>query len=186
MSQSQAISVANYLQDNYLGGNSQSRPLGDAVLDGIDFDIEQGESFYEDLARKLTELGQNAGKKPLLTAAPQCPFPDQHLKGALGTGLFDYIWIQFYNNNFQYTPSDPSQFKKAWTDWTTQIKATKFYVGLPAAGAAASSGYVPANVLISEVLPFVKQSGDKYGGIMLWNKYYDSQNQYSSQVRGSV
>uniref|UniRef100_A0A2N9GC87 GH18 domain-containing protein n=1 Tax=Fagus sylvatica TaxID=28930 RepID=A0A2N9GC87_FAGSY len=36
-----AKQVANFLQNNYLGGRSNSRPLGDAVLDGIDFDIEQ-------------------------------------------------------------------------------------------------------------------------------------------------
>uniref|UniRef100_A0A2N9FKZ7 chitinase n=1 Tax=Fagus sylvatica TaxID=28930 RepID=A0A2N9FKZ7_FAGSY len=32
---------ANFLWNNYLGGRSNSRPLGDAVLNGIDFDIEQ-------------------------------------------------------------------------------------------------------------------------------------------------
>ncbi|KAL0338979.1 UNVERIFIED_CONTAM: Acidic endochitinase [Sesamum angustifolium] len=37
-----ARQVATYLWDNFLGGKSSSRPLGDAVLDGIDFDIEGG------------------------------------------------------------------------------------------------------------------------------------------------
>jgi chitinase len=32
----EANSVANYLWDNFLGGSSSSRPLGDAVLDGIE------------------------------------------------------------------------------------------------------------------------------------------------------
>ncbi|CAO1942371.1 unnamed protein product [Urochloa humidicola] len=31
-----ARNVSKYLWDNYLGGDSKSRPLGDAVLDGID------------------------------------------------------------------------------------------------------------------------------------------------------
>ena len=37
-----ARQVATYLWNNYLGGQSSSRPLGPAVLDGIDFDIEEG------------------------------------------------------------------------------------------------------------------------------------------------
>jgi len=44
--------VAAYLWNNYLGGTSPSRPLGDAVLDGVDFDIEQGGAkFWDSLAR---------------------------------------------------------------------------------------------------------------------------------------
>ncbi|KAK1560718.1 hypothetical protein Q3G72_014031 [Acer saccharum] len=137
-----AISVADYLWNNFLGGQSNSRPLGDAVLDGIDFDIEKGEPHYAALARRLSEHSQG-GKKVYLTAAPQCPFPDQ--------------WLN----------------------------AEKFYVGLPASRAAAGNGYVPTNVLISEVLPFVK-SNSKYGGIMLWDKYNDDQSGHSSKVKNNV
>ena len=44
--------VAAYLWNSYLGGMSTSRPLGDAVLDGIDFDIELGGTkFWDNLAR---------------------------------------------------------------------------------------------------------------------------------------
>ena len=35
-----ARQVATYLWNNFLEGQSSSRPLGAAVLDGIDFDIE--------------------------------------------------------------------------------------------------------------------------------------------------
>jgi chitinase len=39
---------------NFLGGQSSSRPLGDATLDGVDFDIETGSGqFWDDLARAL-------------------------------------------------------------------------------------------------------------------------------------
>ncbi|KAK6777338.1 hypothetical protein RDI58_024055 [Solanum bulbocastanum] len=37
-----AREVATYLWNNFLGGKSSSRPLGDAVLDGTDLDIEGG------------------------------------------------------------------------------------------------------------------------------------------------
>ncbi|PKA55755.1 Acidic endochitinase [Apostasia shenzhenica] len=51
-SQDDARQVATYIWNNYLGGQSPSRPLGDAVLDGVDFDIEGGSpDHYDDLAR---------------------------------------------------------------------------------------------------------------------------------------
>lgn len=68
------------------------------VLDRIDFDIESGGSqHWDDLARYLSAYSKH-GKKMYLTAAPQCPFPDALVGGALKTGLFDYVRVQFYNN----------------------------------------------------------------------------------------
>ena len=58
-----ARSVADYLWNNFLGGQANSRPLGDAVLDGIDFDIEQGELHYAALARRLFKHGKRSRKK---------------------------------------------------------------------------------------------------------------------------
>ncbi|KAI3449231.1 hypothetical protein Pfo_005896 [Paulownia fortunei] len=177
--------VADYLWNNFLGGSSNSRPLGDAVLDGIDFDIEAGQDHYADLAGKLFQYGQQ-GKKVYLTAAPQCPFPDQWLGNALKTGLFDYVWVQFYNNPpCEYTTSDPNKFKNSWNQWTSSVPAKKIYIGLPASQTAAGDGYVPKQVLISQVLPFAKGSS-KYGGIMLWDRYNDEQSGYSAAVKGSV
>ncbi|CAI9764173.1 unnamed protein product [Fraxinus pennsylvanica] len=161
------------------------KPIGDAVLDGIDFDIEAGQDHYSDLAGKLYEYGAK-GKKVYLTAAPQCPFPDQWLGNALKTGLFDYVWVQFYNNpQCEYISSDPNKFKNSWNQWTSSIPAKKIYIGLPASKAAAGNGYVLKQVLINEVLPFAKGSS-KYGGIMLWDRYNDIQSGYSAAVKGSV
>ncbi|RLN28702.1 acidic endochitinase-like [Panicum miliaceum] len=53
----EARGLADYLWDNFLGGigTSASRPLGDAVHDGVDFDIEQcGGDHYDELARALS------------------------------------------------------------------------------------------------------------------------------------
>ncbi|KAK1560044.1 hypothetical protein Q3G72_021486 [Acer saccharum] len=182
-----ARNLADYLWNNFLGGSSNSRPLGDAVLDGIDFDIEGGggPSNYAELARRLSDYSKR-GKKVYLAAAPQCPFPDISLNAALSTGLFDYVWIQFYNNpQCSYESSNPNKFKNSWQKWTTTVSASQFFIGLPASSAAAGSGYVAPNVLTSQVLPFAKGSS-KYGGVMLWNKYNDDKNGYSSQIKGSV
>ncbi|KAK6285731.1 hypothetical protein POUND7_011910 [Theobroma cacao] len=137
-----AKQVATYLWNNFLGGKSSSRPLGDAVLDGIDFDIEGGTNqHWDDLARYLSGYSKR-GKKVYLTAAPQCPFPDAWVGGALKTGL-------------------------------------------PAAPAAAGSGFIPVADLTSKVLPAIKGSA-KYGGVMLWSKYYDDQTGYSSAIKNDV
>ncbi|KAJ6868219.1 hypothetical protein NC651_033315 [Populus alba x Populus x berolinensis] len=182
-SKDDARNVADYLWNNFLGGQSSSRPLGDAVLDGIDFDIEQGSTLYwEDLARFLSKHG----RKVYLAAAPQCPFPDSNLGTALNTGLFDYVWVQFYNNRpCQYSSGNTTNLLNSWNRWTTSIDAGKIFLGLPAAPSAAGSGYIPPDVLTSQILPVIKKS-PKYGGVMLWSKFWDDQNGYSPSIISSV
>ncbi|KAG5229647.1 hevamine-A [Salix suchowensis] len=185
-SQGDARNVADYLWNNFLGGQSSSRPLGDAVLDGVDFDIEQGSTLYwEDLARFLSKYG-NRGRKVYLAAAPQCPFPDRNLGTALNTGLFDYVWVQFYNNRpCQYSSGNTTNLLNSWNRWTSSIDAGKIFLGLPAAPSAAGSGYVPPDVLTSQILPVIKKSPE-YGGVMLWSKFWDDQNGYSPSIISSV
>lgn len=180
-----ARQVATYLWNNFLGGSSSSRPLGDAVLDGIDFDIEGGTNqHWDDLARYLSGYSKQ-GKKVYLSAAPQCPFPDAWVGGALKTGLFDYVWVQFYNNPPCQYSGDINNLVNAWKQWTSDIPANQIFLGLPAAPAAAGSGFIPVNDLISKVLPSIKVS-QKYAGVMLWSKYYDDQTKYSSSIKSHV
>ncbi|KAJ4806745.1 Acidic endochitinase [Rhynchospora pubera] len=183
-STSDAQSVADYLWNNYLGGSSSSRPLGSAVLDGIDFDIESGSSdYYGDLANFLSQYSSQ-GNKVYLTAAPQCPYPDTYVGPALQTGLFDYVWIQFYNNGqCQYSSGDTTNLVNSWNTWTSSIKATNIFLGIPASSSI--PGYIPPNDLTSQVLPAI-QGSSLYGGIMIWDRYADVQNNYSGQVLGSV
>lgn len=182
----EAQSLATYLWDSFLGG-SGTRPLGDAVLDGIDFDIETGnQAHYDELATFLSQLGAQGGKKMYLTAAPQCPYPDASLDRALQTGLFDNVWVQFYNNPpCQYTKAGGvGNLARAWEKWAA-IPARQVFLGLPAAPDAAGSGFVEAGDLVSQVLPVVKKS-KKYGGIMLWSRFYDEQTGFSDKVKSSV
>ncbi|KAK3024482.1 hypothetical protein RJ639_043799 [Escallonia herrerae] len=124
-----ARQVATYLWNNFLGGRSSSRPLGDAVLDGIDFDIE---------------------------------------------GVSNLHWDDLASN-----------LEDAWKQWTTDIQATKIFLGLPAAPEAAGSGFIPVTDLTSKVLPAIKGSAND-GGVMLWSKYYDDQTGYSSSIKSHV
>ncbi|RCV26514.1 hypothetical protein SETIT_5G251600v2 [Setaria italica] len=177
-----ANSVANYLWDYYLGGSGSPRPLGDAALDGIDFDIENGNSaHYDDLANALKAKGS-----VMLTAAPQCPYPDASLGPALQTGQFDNVWIQFYNNpGCSYANGDDTNLVNAWRTWTSSVTAGSFYLGLPASNDAAGSGYIAPGDLTGKVIPDIQSIGS-YGGIMLWSRFYDVQKNYSGQVKGSV
>ncbi|KAG4927092.1 hypothetical protein AAZX31_19G068800 [Glycine max] len=180
-----ARQVADYIWDNFLGGKSNSRPFGNAILDGVDFNIESGELHYAALAYRLHDHYAGSKKKFYLTASPQCSFQNNLLHGALTTGLFDHVWIQFYNNpQCEFTSKDPTGFKSAWNQWTTSINAGKFFVGLPSSHAAARTGFVSSHALINNLLPIVRSP--KYGGVMLWDRYHDLQSRYSGKISGSV
>ncbi|MBA0553902.1 hypothetical protein Golob_013041 [Gossypium lobatum] len=185
-SKADAKRVAAYLYNNFLGGRSASRPLGSAVLNGIDFDIELGSTkYWADLARYLAAYSK-PGKKVYLSAAPQCPIPDKFLGSALSTGLFDYVWVQFYNNPpCQYSPGNTSKILASWKRWVRMKSIKKLFLGLPAARAAAGSGYIPPDVLTSKIIPEIRKSL-KYGGVMLWNRYYDRVNGYSAAIKSKV
>ncbi|KAI9110207.1 hypothetical protein K1719_018649 [Acacia pycnantha] len=174
--------VSDYLWNNFLGGSSSSRPLGDAILDGIDFDIESSEKYWEDLAIYLKSHSTDT-QKVYLSAAPQCPFPDAHLGSALEKGLFDYVWVQFYNNPpCDYSEANTNGFFDAWNLWTTSLNRSKLFLGLPASQDAAFQGYIPADLLVSKVLPTIKKSPN-YGGVMLWSRFQDRLSGYSTKLQ---
>ncbi|XVE50273.1 hypothetical protein DITRI_Ditri01bG0149000 [Diplodiscus trichospermus] len=142
-SSTDARQVATYLWNNFLGGQSSSRPLGDAVLNGIDFDIEGGTNqHWDDLARYLSRYSKS-GKKVYLTAAPQCPFPDAWVGGALKTGLFDYFGCNSVTS----------------LSANTQL--------------AAGSGFIPVSDLTSQVLPAIKGSAKYGGVTLWSKYYDD-------------
>ncbi|XP_060667607.1 acidic endochitinase-like [Ziziphus jujuba] len=176
-----AKQVSDYLWNNFLGGESRIGPLGDAVLDGIDFHIEAGSGkYWDELARSLSGRTE---RKVYLAAAPLCPIPDAHLDGAIQTGLFDYIWVQFYYYGRCQYGGHTNNLLSYWSQWTLP-PTQQLFLGLPSAPEAApSGGFIPADVLISQVLPTIKSS-PKYGGIMLWNKQFDIH--YSNAIKGSV
>ncbi|GLJ20989.1 hypothetical protein SUGI_0383630 [Cryptomeria japonica] len=186
-----AQNLSSYLWDNFLGGNSGSGPLGDVVLDGIDFGVYEGSiEHWDDLAGAISNLSTSS-EKVYLSAAPQCPYPDAWLDKALQTGLFDYVWIQFFNNpTCEYANNDASKLVNSWITWISSsintIQTEGFYLGLPAASEYVySGGYIEPDTLISDVLPEIK-AFSKYGGVTLWTKYWDQQTNYSSSIKDSV
>ncbi|KAK6201438.1 glycoside hydrolase superfamily [Scheffersomyces amazonensis] len=100
-SDQQAQDFATTLWNKFGAGSDPERPFGDAIVDGFDFDIEQGSSTgYTALAQSLRTLyASDDSKTYYLSASPQCPFPDQYVGDALSSADFDFAFIQFYNNN---------------------------------------------------------------------------------------
>ncbi|EFJ11327.1 hypothetical protein SELMODRAFT_126203 [Selaginella moellendorffii] len=188
-SSSDAQSVASYIWNTFLGGSSSSRPLGSAVLDGVDFDIERGAvpQLYVDLARALRGFDGSM----ILAAAPQCPIPDANLGSTIQvSGLFNYIFVQFYNNpSCQFDGSSASNILSSWNSWVSDSvtpSSARVFMGLPASSSAAQSGgFMPSSTLISQVLPTIRSS-PKYGGVMLYAVSFDRQTSYSSSIRSSV
>lgn len=187
-----ARQVAEYLYKSFLSGKAFSRPLGGAVLDGVDFSVagrgatKKDRLHWEDLAEALANYS-GEGRKVLLTAAAGCDFPDRTLKRAIAAGLFDVVWVRFYGGAAcQYSPENLLPMKLSWERWNTKAKAAALFVGLPASeDAAVGGGYVPPENFTAQVLPFV--SGyPKYGGVMLWDRYYDAANGYSDQVKCDI
>ncbi|XP_028756157.1 G-type lectin S-receptor-like serine/threonine-protein kinase CES101 isoform X2 [Neltuma alba] len=176
-----AQNVSDYLWNNFFGGSSSSRPLGDAKLDGIDFDIENSGEYWEDLAIYLNSHGTDS-QKVYLSAAPQCPFPDAHLGTSIDKGVFDFVWVKFYSNpRCHYSEANTNAFFNAWNQWATSLNGSKIFLGLPASPEAEAGGYVPADLLNSKVLPTVKKSPN-YGGVMLWSRYTDRLSGYSKRL----
>ncbi|KAI3462554.1 hypothetical protein Pfo_019217 [Paulownia fortunei] len=82
---------------------------------------------------------------------------------------------------YQYALGNTDNLKNSWMRWTSSVNAGKIFLGLPAAPQAAASGFIPAEVLTAEILPVIQRSR-KYGGVMLWSKYWDDQNGYSAAI----
>ncbi|XP_015942321.2 hevamine-A isoform X2 [Arachis duranensis] len=182
-----ARNVSDYLYKNFLTG--QKGPLGSVYLDGIDFDIEGGgvNLYWDDLAREL-DARRKQDRYFYLSAAPQCFFTDYYLDTAIRTWLFDYIFVQFYNNPpCQYSNGDASLLLSSWNTWTSYVKLNNtVFMGLPAApDAAPSGGYISPQDLCTKVLPTIKHTPN-YGGVMLWDRYRDITNHYGDQIKDCV
>ncbi|KAE8144743.1 glycoside hydrolase superfamily, partial [Aspergillus avenaceus] len=178
-SEDAARSGAKLVWETFGAVNSHAkRPFGSAVVDGFDFDFESivhnMPAFANELRRYMSEDGS---RKYILTAAPQCPYPDAADGPMLdGRVHFDAVFIQFYNNYCglpSFTPGSSSQSSYnfgTWDKWakeTSLNKNVKVYVGAAANTGAAGTGYVPLSRL-SEIIQYSKQFSS-FGGVMLWD-----------------
>lgn len=156
-----------------MGGSSDTRPFGNAILDGVDLDIEGGSpSHYTAFVNKLREYYAGADKSYYVFAAPQCPFPDHYMGEVLNNAHIDAVYVQFYNN-YCGLPAYPAEAFNwaAWEDWALNVspnKDVKVYVGAPAHITAANNGFVEIDRL-REIALEKQASSSVFGGVMLWD-----------------
>ncbi|KAG6864685.1 hypothetical protein C0991_007895 [Blastosporella zonata] len=176
-SDAQAEKFADNIWDLFLGGSSDKRPFGTAVLDGVDLDIESPGStsgliaFVNKIRSNANGTSKGTSKKYYFTAAPQCEYPDANLGPVLNAVAFDAIYVQAWNFG-------------TWDNWakTKAVnKDVKIYIGAPASKSAADPGYVDAATL-GQIAQETRTKYSSFGGVMLWdaseaygNKNYDKQ-----------
>ncbi|KAK9764544.1 Chitinase 2 [Basidiobolus ranarum] len=171
----QAKNFATQVWNLFLGGKSDTRPFGSAVLDGIDLDIEGGgPTGYVAFVNQLRSYyQQDTSKKYLIVAAPQCVYPDGQLGSTLNNAWFDLVFVQFYNNpcGLQYYNNYQAWNFGIWDYWATHISPNpnvKIYIGAPAAPKAAGSGYVSIDQL-KTIAQETRANFSSFGGVMFWD-----------------
>ncbi|KAG9321213.1 hypothetical protein KVV02_002125 [Mortierella alpina] len=170
----EAKDFAHMIWNLFLGGSSTTRPLDDAVLDGVDLDIEGGSTAgYTAFVSELRSLYATDPKKQYyISAAPQCPFPDAYLGVTLQSAWVDMVFVQYYNN-FCGTQSfgSPNFNFEQWDTWAKTVsvnKAVKIYLGVPASRTAANAGYV-APERLHAIMDAVRCKYSSFGGVMMWD-----------------
>ena len=121
-------------------------------------------------------MNKETDKQYFLTAAPQCPYPDQSDKEILnGPVDIDAVWVQFYNNfcgvnNFNKDEKTSKFNFEEWDNWAKTVsknKNVKVLLGVPADTTAASTGYVSVDK-VAEVIEYSKKF-ESFGGVMMWD-----------------
>ncbi|KAJ7851116.1 glycoside hydrolase family 18 protein [Mycena olivaceomarginata] len=166
--ESQAKNFAKQIWDMFLGGQSEIRPFGSAILDGVDLDIEAGSADrYAAFVKQIKTLSMGAGKRYYITGAPQCPFPDAYLGKALSKVFFD----MFYNNpcGLNHFDDQSSSGRLGETPKRqSERKRLKVYIGAPASMTSAGTGYVNASIL-GNIALHTQSSFPSFGGVMFWD-----------------
>ncbi|KAJ2569069.1 Chitinase 2 [Coemansia sp. RSA 1813] len=145
-SEADGAKFADTVWNMFLGGSHDIRPYGDAILDGVDLDIESGaHDGYVAFINQLRTYFKDESKQYIISAAPQCVFPDTNLGSTLsGSAWIDNDYVQFYNNPCGLASID-DKWNFNYASWDNLTKAntnpsSKMYVGLPAGSGAAGSG----------------------------------------------
>ncbi|KAG5358525.1 Endochitinase [Yarrowia sp. B02] len=175
--------LAEQLWDAFGGGKNSSvdRPFGDAVIDGFDLDIEHGNPVgYGNLVNRLRQLyAEDASKKYYVSAAPQCPFPDEWINEVLMFSQIDFAFVQFYNNDCGL--EDEGFNFDQWAHFARTMAANKHmkvFLGVPGSKKSTDSGYVGVPVLRKFIQKL--RNNTAFGGVMMW----DASSAFSNKEHG--
>ena len=191
-SQSEAETIGQYLWDAYANsGSSTERPLGDAFVNGFDFDLElnNGNQYYQYMISTLrSNFASDPSNTYYITGAPQCPIPEPNMGEVISSSQFDYLWVQWYNNNNYTVPcalgiNGDAAFN--YNNWTAFIAGTpsanaKIFIGVPAAplganGSPSGEVYYATPDQLATIVDEYK-SDAHFGGVMMWNAGFSDSN----------
>ncbi|KAJ2590972.1 Chitinase 2 [Coemansia sp. RSA 1804] len=195
-----AATFSKQVWDLFMEGSSDIRPFDDAVIDGVDLDIEQGSQMnLIEFANNMNQLYKSGSKKYYLTAAPQCPYPDANLGTLLAQTHIDMSFIQFYNSgwcdNSKYgLPHWPQSmnyymWEDAWRNSSFANKDMRLYVGATAGQNAGNpSSYVSPSFFANELQELQTNYTDSFGGAMLWDMSwaYGSTPNYAASTKQAL
>ncbi|KAI9592996.1 glycoside hydrolase superfamily [Syncephalis fuscata] len=168
----QAVKFAEELYNIAFAGKGKARPFGPGSLDGVNLDIETAKTTsYPAFVRRLREL---QGKQGLLvTAAPQCPYPDAALHDTLVNSEVDAVYVQFYNNYCGMQAYGTKNFNfDTWAEWSSKVakkRGAKVYLGIPGSPKSAGSGYASAARVNEVVKKLASAYPSVFGGVMMWD-----------------
>ncbi|CAO3619366.1 unnamed protein product [Cunninghamella echinulata] len=182
-----SLKLATFIWNKFLGGRDESisRPFGNIVLDGVDFDPEgTNGKGYDKLVHQLRQLYKtNPRKKFLITAAPQCPNLDYYKNNAMYNLLHpspdydaypDLVFVQFYNNYCSASKYTSQSNKQAdfnfeqWHAWAEKnTKDTQIYLGLLGKNNKGDTGFIPFERLTG-LLDDI-HGKKRFGGVMIWD-----------------
>ncbi|ODV63188.1 glycoside hydrolase family 18 protein [Ascoidea rubescens DSM 1968] len=171
----EAVNFASILWDMFGEDydDDQLRPFGSAVVDGFDFDIENSNDVgYVELIEELREIiDENGSKDYYISAAPQCPYPADDVVEILNNSYVDFLFIQFYNNEYN---CDANTDRFNWNTWASYAKDisknenVKIYLGLPGSNESAVSGFIDNSTLLENRINQAKKNSS-FGGVMVWD-----------------
>ena len=183
VSNDEATTIGHNLWEAYGPPDSSSqipRPFGDVVVDGWDFNIESsgGSQYYPALINSLrSNFASESSKAFVISGAPMCQ--DPIMASIISNAQFDYLWVQFYNNNACLDAG----VKGTYDTWKSTIsptpsKGAKIFLGLPASLTAASANGQQFYRDPAALTQLVGQlSGDAaFGGTMLWSAGFSDAN----------
>ena len=121
-SDSEAVQFAGTLWNKFGGGKDSERPLTMQLLMGLILILKIRPDRLCCLSDSIKKYFSTGTKSYYLSAAPQCPYPDESVGDLMSQVDLDFAFIQFYNNYCSLN----QQFN--WNSWSNyaRVKVLNF------------------------------------------------------------
>ncbi len=139
----------------------------------IDNESDQSTGYMAMTKSFRSKFQKDTSKTYHITAAPQCPFPDDTDIISVYQQL-DYVWVQYYNND-KCNIAQPG-FNAAVKQWSKAIGNATLIIGALASDADGDEGYVDHVTFNKSIAQVRSMNLPNFGGLMLWDAQLAAQN----------